>query len=135
MSLSISSFPAAPVERRRGRWTALGLLLLSALPVIAAYLAFLYWSPGRGVNYGDLIEPQPLPDAALTALDGSRFKLSSFRGKWLLVQIGSGRCAEDCVKRLFLMRQVRVMQGKGARRDAVADRRSHHPGRPPAARV
>ncbi len=53
-----------------------------------------------------------MPDASLNALDGSSFRLSGFRGKWLLVQIGSGRCAEECVKRLFLMRQVRVMQGK-----------------------
>ncbi len=112
MSPSISSAPFSPAERRRGRWTAAALFFVAALPVIAAYLAFLFWSPARGVNYGELIAPQKMPDVAVTALDGSGFRLSGFRGKWLLLQIGGGRCAEDCVKRLFLMRQVRAMQGR-----------------------
>lgn len=112
MSLSISSVPGASAERRRGRWTALALFFVAALPVVAAYLAFLFWSPARGINYGELIAPQQMPDAALAGLDGSSFRLSGFRGKWLLVQIGGGGCAEECVKRLFLMRQVRAMQGK-----------------------
>ncbi len=112
MSLSISSVPAERAERRRGRWTALALFVVAALPVVAAYGTFFFWTPGRGVNYGELIAPREMPDASLTALDGSTFRLSGFRGKWLMVQIGGGRCAEDCVKRLFLMRPVHAMQGK-----------------------
>jgi len=91
---------------------ALALFVVAALPVAAAFLAFFFWSPGKGSNYGDLIEPLELPDAALVSPNGRRFSLLSFKGRWLLVQISGGRCADDCVKRLFLIRQVRLMQGK-----------------------
>jgi hypothetical protein len=115
MSSSISNEAglAPPADgRHRGRWMALALFAMAALPVAAAFLAFFFWSPGSGTNYGELIQPIRLPDAVLRAPDGARFSVSSLQGSWILVQIGGGRCAEDCVKRLFLMRQVRLMQGK-----------------------
>ncbi len=112
MSFSISSEAIPAVERRRGRRTALALFAVVALPVAAAFLAFFFWYPAHGTNYGELIRPLPLPDAPLVARDGRLFRLSDFRGKWVMVQVGSGRCAEDCVKRLFLMRQTRLMQGR-----------------------
>jgi hypothetical protein len=113
MSFSISSEAAArPSERRRGRWTALALFALAAVPVVLAFLAYFFWSPQKGLNYGELIEPVPLPDVQLRAPGGETFLLSGLRGKWILIQLGSGSCAEDCVKRHFVMRQVRLMQGR-----------------------
>ena len=114
MSCSISSeIPfAAAAERRRGRWLALALFAIAVLPVAAAFWAFFFWTPASGTNYGRLITPVSLPDTELSAPDGRRFTLAQLRGRWSLVQIDNGRCAEDCVKRLFLMRQVRLMQGR-----------------------
>jgi cytochrome oxidase Cu insertion factor (SCO1/SenC/PrrC family) len=94
----------------------LGLFFIAALPVLGAFAAYFFWTPANRINHGELIEPVPMPDAPLRAPDGSVFKLSGLKGRWVLIQTGSGRCGEDCVKRLFLMRQVRLMQGREASR-------------------
>jgi cytochrome oxidase Cu insertion factor (SCO1/SenC/PrrC family) len=113
MSFSVSArAPIPAAERRRARWIALGLFVFAALPVVAAFVAYFFWTPKSGVNYGELIEPRPSPEAPLTAPDGSTWRLSSLRGSWVLVQIGSGLCEEPCVKRLFAMRQSRLLQGR-----------------------
>jgi hypothetical protein len=114
MSSSVSATPARDpaAERRRARWIALALFAFAALPVIAAFVAYFFWTPKNGINYGDLLEPRPLPDASLTAPDGSPWRLSALRGSWVLVQLDSGRCDEPCVKRLFAMRQSRLMQAR-----------------------
>jgi hypothetical protein len=46
------------------------------------------------------------------ALDGSTLSLSSLKGQWLLVSVGSGNCDSDCQQRLFLQRQLRETLGK-----------------------
>jgi hypothetical protein len=38
--------------------------------------------------------------------------LEAFKGKWLMLQAESGDCSEPCQKKLFEMRQLRLMQGK-----------------------
>jgi len=100
------------------------LFALAALPVLASFGAYLYWTPGSGSNYGELIQPRPLPDAALFEPNGepsgepsgepngAHWMLSDLRGRWVLVHIGAARCDESCNSDLFLMRQMRLMQGK-----------------------
>ena len=85
---------------------------MAALPVLASFSTYFFWSPQGGASYGELIRPLALPDTALSAPDGTRFMLSGLRGRWILVRIGAGRCGEECARHMFLMRQVRLMQGK-----------------------
>jgi cytochrome oxidase Cu insertion factor (SCO1/SenC/PrrC family) len=113
MSYSTSD---ASAERRRGRWIALGLFAIAALPVLGAFAAYFFWTPSDRINYGELLGELRVPDAPLRSPDGAQFTLPGLKGKWLLVQIGSGPCAEACVQKLFFMRQVRLMQGREAGR-------------------
>jgi hypothetical protein len=113
---SSASAPSAAPDRRRGRWIALALFAFVALPVLAAFAAYFFWSPGRGINYGELLEPRALPDAELRERDGSPWRLSSLRGRWVLVHVAGGRCDEPCVRRHFAMRQARLMQGREVER-------------------
>lgn len=85
-----------------------------ALPVIASYLAYFVWQPqGATRNYGTLIQPQTLPDTlTIKALDGAPIPLKSLRGKWSLVQVDSAACGAECEKKLYAMRQSRLMQGR-----------------------
>lgn len=85
-----------------------------ALPVVASYLAYFVWPPqGAARNYGTLIKPETLSGVlALTALDGTALTLQSLRGKWLIVQVDAAACAANCEKKLYAMRQVRLMQGR-----------------------
>jgi hypothetical protein len=89
---------------------------LCAAPVIASYLAFYVWQPAGRINYGDLLELRPLPESALSHLDGRPFRFAELRGKWVMLTIDSGACAKACEDRLFMMRQTRLMQGRDAER-------------------
>jgi hypothetical protein len=79
-------------------------------------MAYFVWPPTSRLNYGELIEPRPLPDREWHALDGKAFRLSQLRGKWLLLQVDSGGCGKDCKRKLLYMRQARLAQGAGAER-------------------
>jgi hypothetical protein len=94
----------------------LAILALCAAPVVAAWLAYFVWPPASRTNYGELIDPRPLPDPALERVGGGPFRLSDLRGKWLLVQLDGGKCGEACRKKLLYMRQLRLTQGKDMER-------------------
>ena len=102
---------AAP-PARRSQATLWLIVALAVAPVAASYLLYYLWPPARTVNYGELIEPQPLPDVPLVLADGSPFRLSQLRGKWVLVSLDSGQCDALCDRKLLYMRQLRLTQGK-----------------------
>jgi len=118
MSLSASGgpIPGTTEDRRRGRRTALVILALCAAPTAAAWLAYVLWRPQPRLNHGELIEARAISDPELRRPDGSPFRLSQLRGRWVLLQIDSGACAEGCRKKLLYMRQMRLAQGKDAER-------------------
>ena len=103
----------APRKSKASLWLILGL---AAAPVVASYLVYYFWPPARTVNYGELIEPRPLPDPQLALADGTPFRLSRLRGKWVLVSLDTGRCDETCGRKLLYMRQLRLTQGKDMER-------------------
>ena len=92
------------------------ILGFCAAPTVAAWLAYFVWPPQSRLNYGELIEAHPLRDPELRGVDGAPFRLSQLRGKWVLLQIDSGACAESCRRKLLYMRQARLAQGRDAQR-------------------
>ncbi len=98
---------------RQGRWKMIALLLVSAAPVIASYFTYYVIRPEGRRNFGELIEPQrPLPPMLGLDLEGRTRNLEELKGQWLLVSVGSGRCAEGCVQQLYFQRQLRESLGK-----------------------
>ena len=83
-----------------------------AVPVVAAYLAYFGLRPSGHSNYGDLLKVAPLQKTEGQLLDGQPFNLDALRGKWMMVHVGTSRCDADCVQQLYLMRQIRITQGK-----------------------
>lgn len=112
MSPTASGASASVQASRSARWVLLAIALACAAPLIAAYVVFEFWPPERRMNYGELIAPMPLPETGLSRLDGRVFHLSDLKGRWILVQVDEARCAEACRKKLYLMRQVRLTQGR-----------------------
>src|SRR5688572_33423347 len=102
---------ASPAKRpsRLSLWL---IVALTAAPVAASYFLFYFWPPERTVNYGELIEPRPLPDAPLATAGGAPFRVSQLKGKWVLVSVDGGRCEAHCERKLLYMRQLRLTQGK-----------------------
>lgn len=99
-----------PASRSRASlWLIVALVVA---PVAASYLLYYFWEPAHTVNYGKLIEPRRLPDVPLALADGSPFRLSQLKGKWVLVSVDAGRCDASCDRKLLFMRQLRLSQGK-----------------------
>jgi len=92
------------------------ILLVCAAPIIASYVAYHFWAPTGRVNYGDLIEPRPLPDSPLIASDGSPFRFSELKGEWVLLTVGAATCDAMCRQKLVYLRQVRLAQSKESAR-------------------
>jgi hypothetical protein len=98
---------------RAGRWRMLTIALVCALPVVASYLSYYVWRPGRVNAYSTLIQPTvPLPDVAVSRLDGTSVPLRSLAGQWLLVVVHGADCDPACERLLFLQRQLREMTGR-----------------------
>jgi cytochrome oxidase Cu insertion factor (SCO1/SenC/PrrC family) len=85
----------------------LGLVVVvCAAPVVLAWLTYQYrWGAGKSGNYGELIPPRPVAGP-----------LAPLRGKWVLVTFDAAACDAACEKKLYIVRQVRRAQGKGAER-------------------
>ena len=88
------------------------LLAVFVVPVVAAYLAYFGWRPAGHANYGDLITVTPLQQTAGTTHDGTPLDLKALQGKWVMVHVGPTSCDAACVNQLYLMRQIRITQGK-----------------------
>ena len=88
------------------------LLAVFMVPVVAAYLAYFGWRPAGHTNYGELLKVTPLQQTAGKALDGKPFNLDALRGKWVMVHVGVASCDAACARQLYLMRQIRITQGK-----------------------
>jgi hypothetical protein len=111
---TVAPKPSAATTRQRGRWKLLLVLAICAAPLLASYFMYYVVKPGGRTNYGVLIDPRlhPMPGLAASTLDGAPASLAAYKGKWLMLVVDSGQCADACRKKLFAMRQLRLMQGK-----------------------
>jgi hypothetical protein len=101
-------------QKSRGRWKLLAVLAVCAAPMIASYFTYYVIKPTARNNYGELIDPRqhPIPAMASTSLDGKPTALDAYKGKWIMLKVGGSDCREACQDQLFMMRQLRTMQGK-----------------------
>ena len=104
---------------RPAKKSNLNLWLLAALciaPVAASYIAYYFWPPRGHVNYGELLAPKPMPDPQVALVDGTPFRLSQLRNRWVLMVAQPGACDAYCGKLLVYIRQLRLAQGKDSDR-------------------
>lgn len=101
-----------PGMRLTPRGKLLALFGVFVMPVVAAYLAYWGMRPSGHANYGDLLEATLLGQTEGRVLEGHPFNLEALRGKWVMVHVGNARCNAECAQQLYLMRQVRITQGK-----------------------
>lgn len=97
-----------------GRWKLLAVLAVCAAPIFFSYLAYYVIKPSGRTNYGTILDPRlyPMPKLGGSLLGGGAKELDAFKGKWIMLQVDSGACAEACQKKLYDMRQLRLIQGK-----------------------
>lgn len=93
------------------------MFILFAMPITGSYLMFFFWKPKVTNNFGELISPVvPLSAERFTALDAkdapAGAAATGLRGKWLIITRDGGSCEAVCLKKLYTMRQARLMVGK-----------------------
>lgn len=108
--------PNPDPKKPRSMLTLWILLAVCVLPLAASYGLYYLAPPSERMNYGELLQPKPLPEIQLTDLDGQPVQLGSLKGKWVLLHADSGACDERCVTKLYKLRQVRLTQGKNMER-------------------
>ncbi len=110
---------AQPHGSRRGYRPLILVAVLCIAPVVASYLAYYLAPPSGRTNYGELVLPQRgTPALALRTLSGASYDLRSLRGRWVLLQVDRGECADACQRKLWNMRQVRLTTGRERERVA-----------------
>lgn len=102
--------------RRIDRLQPMLIVLLFAAPFLAAWIAHGTWHPARAESYGELLDPAPPNLTGLTDEQGRPASLAALRGRWLLVTVVDGRCADACRQNLYLARQARLAQGRDQER-------------------
>lgn len=99
-------------DRKKTRRTLLLLGAISVAPFAASLLLYYFWTPQAFTNYGELITVLPLAGETIPARDGSAFRIDALRGKWTFLTVDSGNCDDYCQSKLYVMRQIRLTQGK-----------------------
>ncbi len=92
----------------------LALIGVFLIPTLASFVAFYFFPPSKTTNYGTLISPVvALPKFTLARIDAGKQAMDpALRGKWLMVTRDSGECAAACQKKLYAMRQARLILGR-----------------------
>jgi cytochrome oxidase Cu insertion factor (SCO1/SenC/PrrC family) len=108
---------------RRQRRILIGVALMFFAPLALAFFLYYgtsHWHPGGRVNAGELIEPpRPLPALALplagpplagAGAQGAAAETSPqfLKGKWTILYVQQGACDDECRRRLYDTRQVRL---------------------------
>lgn len=111
--MNSSENPATEIKKKKNT-TLWVMVVLFGLPYIAAF--YFYFNRAdmdlMTSNYGTIISPaHPIPDVKLQKLDNSDFKISSLKGKWVLMSIGSSECKQDCIENLYKIRQIKKAVG------------------------
>jgi len=95
------------------------LLLLGAVslaPFVGSLLLYYFWNPQNFTNYGDLIPAVPLAGVTIPARHGEPLRVDEFGGKWIFLMTDFGHCDDYCESKLYVMRQIRLTQGKDQQR-------------------
>ena len=97
-----------------GRWKLFAILAVCAAPIVFSYLTYYVIKPTGRNNYGTILDPRlyPLPKLGGSLLGGQATELEAYRGKWIMLQVDRAACVETCQKKLYDMRQLRLIQGK-----------------------
>ena len=92
------------------------LATVSLAPFVGSLLLYYFWEPRTFTNYGELIAVKPLAGLTVPARDGRPFRVDELRGSWIFLMADSGNCDDYCQSKLYVMRQIRLTQGKDQER-------------------
>ena len=102
--------------KKSNRRKLIGLLILMLSPVVLSYALYFSDYRPKSKHYGDLIPITKMTGSGTNLISNTILRMKDLHGKWVLVHVDSGTCLETCQKKLYFMRQVRLVQGKEKQR-------------------
>ncbi|VAW66798.1 hypothetical protein MNBD_GAMMA09-2833 [hydrothermal vent metagenome] len=119
---TVNNSPEIAAETKKKSNTVLWVMMvLFVLPYVAAF--YFYFNRDQldlGLltsNYGTIVTPvRQLPEYDFKNIDSAAFKLSSLKGRWILLSIGSSSCQQDCADNLYKIRQIKKAVGQEYKR-------------------
>lgn len=108
-------------RRGRGRRQLILLVLLFVVPLVGAWVVFIYFPDAvrslGTTNYGKFVHPaRSLEWPALKRPSGEPLGPDFLRGKWTYLYFDRSACDSACQRNLWKMRQVRLAQGEDVHR-------------------
>jgi cytochrome oxidase Cu insertion factor (SCO1/SenC/PrrC family) len=107
-------------ERQPTRILLIGTFLVFFVPIVAAWLLNVFapgWRPFGTLNHGTLVEPvRQVSSTDLAHLDGGTMDPDYLSGRWTLVHLLDGDCAQPCVEALVRSHQVQQALGDDRQR-------------------
>lgn len=145
MNSGLMEMEAADAVRvRKSRLILIAVFAMFALPLALAWVMNFAsdWVPRATTNHGRLVQPVvPVRLSGWHDPRGSAVGAEWLSGKWTLAYRIAGECGEACHQALYVLRQVRLAQGKNIDRvqrlvvlDApaspawLAEVQQHYPG-------
>lgn len=103
--------------KRPAPWPLILLFASFLVPAAIAWTMFFTgWYPSGTGNHGDLIQPPHHLEGELREADGTVVDRNQFRGRWTILMVQDGACAEACIERLDETRRVRLALAQNADR-------------------
>lgn len=99
----------------RSRVILVLVFALFALPLAVAWVMNFTtdWVPHATTNHGELIQPvRPFSLTGLLDDEGKALGDEAVQGRWTLLYLQDGECGEACHQAMYILRQVRLAQGK-----------------------
>jgi len=105
-------------KSNRGRLVLVGIVVVFALPLAAAFLLRgSGWQPARTLQSGILIQPvRDVSAAPVTLADGGRYAWQDPQYRWTLVLLPGNACAQNCRTRLDEVLRMRITLGRNTNR-------------------
>src|SRR5882724_9198043 len=103
-------------DRKKTRRMLLILGAISLAPFVGSLLLYYFWKPQSFTNYGELIAVVPLAGVTIPVRDGRPFRIDDLRGNWVFLTADAGNCDDYCQSKLYVIRQIRLTQGKDRER-------------------
>lgn len=102
-----------PTQQPSTKRTLYALIILFSLPII---LAIYYYNKGEPIgnttNHGELISPMQVTALQITDDFGKVLNENDLSGIWTLVYVPPKQCANDCLQKLYYLRQIQTAMGK-----------------------
>lgn len=113
--VTATATPADSRSPKRARITLLLVFALFAAPLVIAWVLNFTgdFKPAATTNHGTLVQPaRPVAADGLVDARGDPVDPALFKEHWTLVYQLAGPCETACQEALYLLRQVRLAQGK-----------------------